>query len=68
MENFKKYGFKISNNKTGIMYVCKSKNHSNGDLVGIIKKINKKRFNFSSFDLRKFKQKILDNMVLIGLY
>ncbi len=59
-ENFKKYGFYMANNKTGIKYVHKSKNHSKQGFSWCYKKIiNKKRYDFSLIDLRILKEKVL---------
>ena len=60
--NFQKFGFRNFSNKTGIKYVYKSKNGSKQGFEWRYKKIiNKKRYSFYSIDLRKLKQKVLDN-------
>ena len=61
-ENYKKYGFHTSNNKTGIKNVHKSKNHNKqGFSWRYAQIINKNTNKFSSFDLIKLKDKVLAN-------
>lgn len=61
-QNLEKFGFSTNKNKTGIYRVYKSKSRSKQGFYWVFtQKINKKSFNFSSADLRKLKQKVIEN-------
>lgn len=61
-ENYEKYDFHTSNNKTGIKNVHKSKDHTKQGFSWCYSQIiNKKLHTFSSIDLIKLKDKVLDN-------
>lgn len=61
-QNLERFGFSPNMNKTGIYRVYKLKSRSKQGFYWVFsQKINKKSFNFSSVDLKKLKQKVIDN-------
>lgn len=62
-ENFEKFGFNVNKNKTGIYRVFKTKENTSkqGFYWTFSQKIDGKRFSFTSYNLLKLKQKVINN-------
>lgn len=62
-ENFEKFGFSVNKNKTGIYRVFKSKDNASkqGFYWTFKQEIDGKGFMFSSYNLLKLKQKVINN-------